>query len=109
LLRICAAYSPFRHVGDDAIVRAHLHRLAMTASDVRPVLLAPDPVPIANRFGHRAEPDIRHLLYDGIEPMGDRDDTLDRVRERTDDLVADATRVHAGTPSTDARRQRFFD
>jgi polysaccharide pyruvyl transferase WcaK-like protein len=108
-LLIVAGYSPFRHVGEDAIVRAHLHRLAMTAPDVQPVLLAPDPVPIANRFGHRAEPDIRRLLYDGTDPTGDRNDVLDRVFERIDDLVADATRVRAGTPSTDARRQRFFD
>jgi polysaccharide pyruvyl transferase WcaK-like protein len=106
---VLAGYSPFRHVGDDAIVRAHLQQIALDAPRVEAVLLARDPAPIAFRFKHRTEPDVAAILYDGIDEQGRVDDIRPFVRARIDELVDDARQFGAGALPSDDRRRAFFE
>jgi colanic acid/amylovoran biosynthesis protein len=71
-IAVIAGYSPYRHVGDDAIVQAHLAELADRLPDVEPVLLGEDPAALAARFGTAAAPSIHTALYANAGPGAGR-------------------------------------
>ena len=106
---IAAGYSPFRHVGDDAIVRAHLNGIVFGLPDVEAVLLAPSPEPIADRFGFRAERSIHHVLYDGIDVHRELAAVSALVDDRIDELLEEAARARSGVPPADPARRAFFE
>jgi polysaccharide pyruvyl transferase WcaK-like protein len=63
-------WSEHRHVGDDAILRAHLDELARLAPTATPVVLGPGPAVLAERFGVAAEMGLSPLLWRGLELGG---------------------------------------
>ncbi len=56
-------WATHRHVGDDAILRAHLEGLAAAVPHARPVVLGADPAVLSARFGVEARPDFsEHMV-----------------------------------------------
>jgi len=93
---LIAGDSPFRHVGDDTIVRAHLQQLALFAPEAEAVLLTGDPDAATGAFAVRAEPDLYGGVYAGLDDRGDPDELAPAVRSRIDELVGAASRFAAG-------------
>jgi len=98
---LIAGDSPFRHVGDDSIVRAHLQQLALFAPEAEAVLLTGDPGAAAAAFAVRAEPDLYRAVYDGIDDRREPDEIASAVRTRIEALVEAATRQVAGETAGD--------
>jgi polysaccharide pyruvyl transferase WcaK-like protein len=75
-----------RHVGDDAILRAHLDELARLAPGAVPLVLGPEPERLAARFGAQAAPGLNPLLWRGLDPGAP--DVGRALARRTTRLVA---------------------
>jgi hypothetical protein len=83
---IVAGTSPFRHLGDDSVVRALLLQLAEHAPEVEPVLVTPWPDVMQRRFGAAARTGLHHAVWDvigpdGPEAPGTQNAARDRLRE----------------------------
>lgn len=64
---VIGGYSPFRHVGDDAIVEAHVRALAGELPDREPMLFGENPATLTERFGTSAAPSVHAYLMAGTE------------------------------------------
>ncbi|MFM8971484.1 MAG: polysaccharide pyruvyl transferase family protein, partial [Actinomycetota bacterium] len=105
---LIAGDSPFRHVGDDAIVRAHLQQLALFAPAAEPVLLARDPAVAATRFVVPTARGLHDTLYAGIDESGGPDAIAASVTARIAALTEAATRYAVGTEPSDPETARIF-
>lgn len=56
-----------RHVGDDAILRAHVTQLSELAPEARPLVLGPEPEVLAERFGVEAVEGLNPVLWRGLD------------------------------------------
>jgi polysaccharide pyruvyl transferase WcaK-like protein len=94
---LIAGVSPTPHLGDDAVVHAHLTELAEAAPDVELVMLAPWTAELSERFGYRCVSDWSSRLLDGLGPDYDDEDRRELFR-RVVEIELDADRMARGLP-----------
>lgn len=104
---LIAGYSPFRHVGDDVIVRAHLEDLADQLPGLEPLLFGDDPVALTERFGTQAAKTVATVLYADHKQTQGRRTRLSTIG-RGMRLVLKA-RTPAGRASLPADHRAFLE
>ena len=107
-LVLMAGYSPFRHVGDDAVVAANLAQLGSYLPDVRPILVGEQPDVLTQRFGHEAAPSVHHYLYTGFSHDWSALRRLVHLAVRTSQLRRAARRLRRGRTVRLARHGGAF-
>lgn len=96
-IRVIAGYSPFRHVGDDAVVQAHLNDLRARLPAYLPVLLGEVPEALVERFGTDSRPSVHRYLLRGLASVDHSQlTTTARLACRTVALVLGARSLRAG-------------
>jgi polysaccharide pyruvyl transferase WcaK-like protein len=108
---IVAGYSPFRHVGDDAIVEAHVRQLTEHAPEAHVLLFGEAPAALNERFGTEAAPSIHTYLMEGLDPGAGNLALLRRWVPRTLSLLRAARRRRAQGESGTSRSaaDRFLE
>jgi polysaccharide pyruvyl transferase WcaK-like protein len=101
--------SPYRHLGDDAIFRAHLAQLATFAAGYDPFVFHPNPLAMGARFGHRAVESVHAALVGDLPPTASRARQLLRLVPRTAGLLRAARRQRRGlAPRRGGHRYHSF-
>ncbi|HEV3228013.1 MAG TPA: polysaccharide pyruvyl transferase family protein [Solirubrobacteraceae bacterium] len=89
-------WSSYRHVGDDAILRAHLNELPRHVAGAEPVVLADVPDAVAPRFGVPATSAVNAYLLEGLTARTPRGRALALLARRTVRLLRHARALRRG-------------
>jgi len=97
---IIGGYNPYRHVGDDAILAAHLRELAEHAPDLEPLVCGPWPDQLGARIGYPTAQSAHLYLLRGLQGGDPRRITYPVLLARTVTLVRAARAIGAGNEPT---------
>jgi polysaccharide pyruvyl transferase WcaK-like protein len=89
-------WSAHRHVGDDAILRAHLRELERRVPSADAVVLADLPDAVSARFGVQAAAGVYAYLHEGITRRTDRRRAVILMTARTLRLIRHARALRRG-------------